>query len=115
MKSFLTFKALPEGLFVSTEYDTGWNESLNMSGKGGYEFTITPTDGVAEIHIRSLKDRTDDLRVVWVRGGMYFIQSKQSKCVSGFSTRMVNDEIRAVATTPYMYSVTVGVVVVPTS
>ena len=52
----------------SCEYDTGWNEGLQVEGKGGYEGQMTTEHNMARQRLSKVGDGADSMFVYWFRG-----------------------------------------------
>lgn len=49
------FKAVPAGLSVEADFDTGWHKELKCSGVGGWQVIIPYANGTASIEFKSVR------------------------------------------------------------
>ncbi len=52
----------------SAEYDTGWNEGLQVGGNGGYEGRMSTEHNMARVRMSKVGSMSDSMYVYWFRG-----------------------------------------------
>lgn len=110
--SYLRFEAGESGLNVFSEIDVGYMEHLDCGGYMSLTYTITPdSDGVAEQLYRNLKDGSNTMKIVYVRGSLYYVVDGQGI----FHAEMQDGIIRATASGQFSYPILKGHVNVPRS
>lgn len=71
--AYIRFEAGESGLNVFSETDVGYIEHLECDGYMSNTYTVLPDEnGVAELVFKAVGNHSNEFKVVWVRGTMYY-------------------------------------------
>jgi hypothetical protein len=91
-----------EGMVISASYDTGWNDSLNCGGVGGWSGVINSNSGTYEFYMKSIKS-LNGLAVKSNGKDFWTEYYNSSRGVDGYTVTIEDNTITVIANEPQSF------------